>query len=201
MAEIATWNGRKFTVSPSLIRGFSGLSIRGSSDTEDVTSGSEKYTSRKNSKAIELSLTAELSAFTGCNVRTEAMAYVEDARNGATDYFYVGGKKVVPCKLMLTDAAIADISIAPNGTWTFCKVNLTMKQADSINPPPAPSPTPASSSSGGGGGKKQQTAEDKAKLAILQGIKIATNTATMAKIVSVAKKAITVGSRIIALRD
>lgn len=35
MAEIASWNGHSFTVSPKLIRGFTGLTIKGSSETED----------------------------------------------------------------------------------------------------------------------------------------------------------------------
>lgn len=202
MAEIASWNGRKFTVSPALIRGFSGLSLRGSSDTEDLTSGGEKYASRKNSQPIELSLTAELSVFTGCDVRTEALAYITDAQNGATDYFYVGGKKVVACKLMLTDAAIADVSIAPNGTWTSCKVNLTLKQANTINPPPVVSSAPSSSSSGGGGAKKQQQAlVEKAKLAIAQGVKFVTSIVKAAKVASTAKKITAVGSRIMKLRD
>lgn len=47
MAEIASWNGHSFTVSPKLIRGFTGLTIKGSSETEDKTSDGQKYVSRK----------------------------------------------------------------------------------------------------------------------------------------------------------
>lgn len=52
MAEIGSWNGHSFTVSPTLIRGFTGLTIKGSSETEDKTSNSQKYVSRKKQQTI-----------------------------------------------------------------------------------------------------------------------------------------------------
>ena len=92
MAEIASWNGHSFSVSPKLIRSFTGLTIKGSSETEDKTSDGQKYVSRKNSNPSEISLTAELNAFTGCNVQNEALKFVEEAQAGATNYLYMGGK-------------------------------------------------------------------------------------------------------------
>ena len=128
MAEIASWNGHSFTVSPKLIRGFTGLTIRGSSETEDKTSDGQKYVSRKNSNPSEITLTAELNALTGCDVKNEALKFVDEARSGAKSYFYMGGKKLITCQLMLTEASVSETVIAPNGTWISCKVQLTMKQ-------------------------------------------------------------------------
>lgn len=144
MAEIASWNGHTFTVSPTLIRGFTGLTIKGSSETEDKTSDSQKYVSRKNAKPSEVSMTAELNALTGCSVRSEAMAFISDARNGISGYFYLGGEKLLPYQLMLTEASITDTVIAPNGKWVSCKVKLTMKQCEKYG-------TTSSGTSGGGG--------------------------------------------------
>lgn len=95
MAEIASWNGHSFTVSPKLIRGFTGLTIKGSSETEDKTSGGQKYVSCKNSNPSEITLTAELNALTGCDVKNEALKFVDEARSGAKNYFYMGGKKLI----------------------------------------------------------------------------------------------------------
>lgn len=128
MAEIGAWNGHQFIVSPTLIRGFTGLSIKGWSETEDMESGGQKYVSRKSSKPYEISLTVELNAFTGCAVQTEALKFVEEANNGAKNYFYLGGKKLIACQLMLTEASVTEMEISPSGKWTRCKVKLTMKQ-------------------------------------------------------------------------
>lgn len=128
MAEIASWNGHSFTVSSNLIRGFTGLTIKGSSETENKTSSSQNYVSRKNGNPSEIGLTADLNAFTGCDVKNEALKFVDEARNGAKGYFYMGGKKLIACQLMLTEASVSETTIAPNGTWISCKVKLTMKQ-------------------------------------------------------------------------
>lgn len=128
MAEIASWNGHSFVVSPTVIRGFTGLTIKGGSETEDKTSGGDKYVSRKNSSPSQVSLTAELNALLGCDVRKEAMKFIDDANAGSKGYFYMAGKKLLPCQLMLTEASVTETSISPNGTWLGCKVQLTMKQ-------------------------------------------------------------------------
>ena len=128
MAEIGSWNGHSFVVSPTMIRSFTGLTITGSSEIEDKTSDGQKYVSRKSGNPSEISLTVELNAFTGCDVQNDALAFVEEARNGAKNYFYLGGKKLLTCQLMLTEATVNETHIAPGGNWISCKVNLTMKQ-------------------------------------------------------------------------
>lgn len=93
MAEIASWNGHSFTVSPKLIRGFTGLTIKGSSETEDKTSGGQKYVSRKNSNPSEITLTAELNALTGCDVKNEALKFVDECAVGREELLLHGRQK------------------------------------------------------------------------------------------------------------
>ena len=125
MAEIASWNG--------------------GSETEDKTSGGDKYVSRKNGSPSEISIVAELNAFVGCDVRNEALKFVDDAHAGSKGYFYMGGKKLIPCQLMLTEAVVSETTIAPDGTWLTAKVKLTMKQCGNY------SGSAGSTSSGSGG--------------------------------------------------
>ncbi len=129
MAEIGNWNGHTFIVSPTLVRGFTGLSIKGSAETKEKTEASQQYVSLKESKPIETTMTVELHATLGCDVRTEALLFVDEAIKGASGYFYVGGQKLVLCQLMLTEAGVEDIEIAPGGTWVSAKIKLNLKQA------------------------------------------------------------------------
>lgn len=147
MAETGSWNGHVFTVLPNLIRGFTGLTIKGASETNTKTSSKQQYLERKAGKPVEVALTVELNAMTGCNVRSEAIAFVNDARDGTKNYFYVNSKKLVPCQLMLTDASVEETQIAPNGTWVSARVKLSMKQASKYD-------GSASSSSSSSGKKK-----------------------------------------------
>ena len=162
MAEIASWNGHSFTVSPKLIRGFTGLTIRGSSETENKSSGGQNYVSRKNGNPSEIGLTAELSALTGCDVKNEALKFVNEAHSGAKGYFYMGGKKLIACQLMLTEASVSETTIAPNGTWISCKVKLTMKQCAKYDGSGSSSSS-SSSGSGSSGSKKTSTKKKSTK--------------------------------------
>lgn len=78
--EMGRWNGHKFIVSPTLIRSFSDLQIKGSCELKDKKNSKQGYVSRKGGNATEVTLTIILSAFTGCDVRKEAMAFVKEAR-------------------------------------------------------------------------------------------------------------------------
>lgn len=128
MSEIGRWNGHRFEVSTNLVRGFTGLTIKGSSETEDKDAGGEMYASRKNGKPKEVKLEILLASYLGCDVRTEAIQFVDEATSGRTGYFYVGNKKLVTCQMMLTEASVKDVKIVGNGTWTSAVVSLTMKQ-------------------------------------------------------------------------
>lgn len=130
MAIIGSWNGFDFEVSPSVVRGFTGLTIKGSSETEDKVSDKQKYVQRVNSAVTEIALTVYLNAYLGCNVRDEALRFVETAMAGESNYFYVAGSKLVNCKLMLVAAEVKETELAPGGAWLSCAVGLTFKQAD-----------------------------------------------------------------------
>lgn len=130
MAEIGRWNGHVFVVSPDVIRGFTGLTIKGASETEDKTKDKQKYVARKNSKPAEVNITVYLNQMVNVDVRKEALTFVEEALSGATDYFYVGSKKLLDCKLMLTEAQVKETAITRGDIWLKAEVQLTMKQAD-----------------------------------------------------------------------
>lgn len=128
MAEIGNWNGHVFEVSPTVVRSFTGLTLKGSSETEEKKSGNEIYVQRKNAKAREVSMTIMLNANFGVDVQQEATAFIDEACAGANDYFYINGKKLCACMLMLTEASIDNVQISPGGIWISCEVKLTMKQ-------------------------------------------------------------------------
>lgn len=152
MAEVGRWNGHLFTVSPDVVRGFTGLSIKGSSETEDKTKENQKYVTRKNSKPAEVKITVTLNQMVGCDVRGEAIAFVQEALSGASDYFYVGSKKLLDCKLMLTDAQVKETIIIAGDLWLKADVDLTMKQCDKYG-----------SIASGGDGKKKKKKKSKKK--------------------------------------
>ena len=156
MPETASWGGHKLTVSAKVIRGFTGLSVKGGLETEAVDANGQEYVTRKKGKPLEVSMTAELNAATGCNVRDEALSYVAKARDGKRDFLYIGGTKIAACQMYLTEASAEEIVISPGGAWISAKVQLTFRQASqndgSLYTPPAPPPPPAAASGGGGGG-------------------------------------------------
>lgn len=195
MAEIASWNGHSFTVSPKLIRGFTGLTIKGSSETEDKTSDGQKYVSRKNSNPSEITLTAELNALTGCDVKNEALKFVDEARSGAKNYFYMGGKKLITCQLMLTEASVSETTIAPNGTWISCKVKLTMKQCAKYD-----GSSSSSSSSSLSGSKKTSTKKTSTTTAAVAGAVVGAVAAVAKTVTTVVKAASTASKTASALK-
>lgn len=128
--EIASWGGHRFEVRPGLIRSFTEMTLRGSAETEEKVSDNQKYVERKAGNGWEMTLTAVLSAYLGCSVRDEAIAFANDAKESRSEYFYMAGKKLVPEKLMLTEATVQDVEIAPDGVWVRANVQLILKQAE-----------------------------------------------------------------------
>ena len=175
MAEIGSWNGHTFTVSPTLIRSFTGLTIKGSSETTNKTSSSQQYVKRKSGNPSEITLNVGLSAFTGCNVKDEALAFVDEAHSGAKSYFYINGKKLLPCQLMLVEASVTETEIAAGGTWTKCQVKLTMKQCSKYD------------GTGGGGSDKKKSSGSKKKTTKKTSTK---TTSVVSKVVSTVKNAV-----------
>lgn len=129
--ETGRWNGHKFTLSPGRIFSFTNLQIKGGSELESSSDKKKKkeYVKRDQSRPAEVSLTVNLNAFAGCNPRRQAIAFIKEASEGGCDYFYVGNKKLLPCKLMLVDASVKEVEVSRDSTWTKASVQLTMKQA------------------------------------------------------------------------
>ena len=153
MATIANWNGHTFEVSPSLIRGFSELRIEGGCETTTKNSSKQKYEERKYGESPTISMKVHLNAQLGVtDVYSEAMELLAEATEGACDYFYLGSSKLVPAKLILNRASIAEIVHLPmsGDTWISCDVQLTFKQGTKNDG----SSGSGSSSSGGSGSKK-----------------------------------------------
>lgn len=197
MGEIGRWSGLKFEVKSGLVRGFTGLTIKGSVETEDKTSNSIKYVANKARKPTEINLNVHLDARTGADVRNTAMNLVEKATYGAEDYFYIANKKLVPYKMKLMDATVSEISMTSAGTWICCDVKMSMKQSS------LPDGTSRGGSSSGGGGskssqkvsvKKTSTTTTKSTSIvkkIADGVKnVATNVATTVKNVLTGKTSI-----------
>ena len=171
--EIARWNNHAFKVDKKSIRGFTSLQIKGSTETEDKVGSDQKFVSRKNSKATEITLTAVLSTSMGCDVRKEAMQFVAEAYAGNMDWFYIGKSKLATYKLMLTDATVKDIVISPKGKWLGANVALTLKQSTQKNGSTAGVVEKSGSddhdggdgggggSGGGGGGSKKKSTKKK----------------------------------------
>lgn len=128
--EMGRWNGHKFVISPKKIYSFTGLQVKGSSELKDKKDSGQGKVARKGGNPTEVSMTIPINAFTGCDVRAEAMAFVNEARAGKKDYFYVGSKKLVSCKLMLTDATVKEVEITAKGKWKYAEVQVTMKQCN-----------------------------------------------------------------------
>lgn len=131
MATIANWNGHTFVVSSRLVRSFTDLKIKGSSETTEKNSDKHNYEEHKNGEAYEISMTVCLSAQMGVtNVYSEAMAFVHEAAEGATAYFYIGGSKLLPAEMMLTSAEVEEIEYMPGkgNRWVSAQVKLTFKQ-------------------------------------------------------------------------
>lgn len=131
MAEIGSWNGHVFEVSPGVIHGVTGIKVSTGSETETKKSDKQQYVKRKHAKPADVTVSVLLSALLGVDVRSEMLGLLEDARLGKSDYFYVGGSKLLPCKMMLTECS-ADEYKMTGTTITECKVTLTMKQAEKI---------------------------------------------------------------------
>ena len=126
--NIGKWNGHEFIVSSNLIRSFTKLQIKGSSE---LKSGKDKgKVKRKGANPTEISMTIKLNAFVGIDVQKEAMDLVSEASLGEKGYFYIGKKKLVSCKLMLTEATVKEVEINIGGTWTSAEVSVTMKQCN-----------------------------------------------------------------------
>ncbi len=158
MAVIAQFGELKFEISSSTALLFHNLKMSAECETEEQTDNSQQYISFKNGKAVQISLSAILNASLGIDVKQQATDFLNTAQRGGQGYFYAGGAKVFPFKLMMTKADTEEITIDPSGRWVSTKINVTLKQSSKewipgktlaqaqIQTSSSPSPSP----SGGG---------------------------------------------------
>ncbi len=159
MAVIGQWGSFKFEVSPSAIFSINDLQIKAVKDTDTVDSEYQQYTKRKNWKPIEVSFVVHLHAGLGYDVRAKADAFrgAVFGGDGRADYLYIGGQKLVPCKLNMTEATISRVEINAGGAWTAADVALTLKQAALLDGTQSSSGSSGGGSSGGSSTPKKQT--------------------------------------------
>lgn len=199
MAVIGQWRDFKFEISPSAIMSFNDLQIKATRETETVDSNGQQYIKTKIIKPFEISLTVHLHAGLGYDVQAKA----EEFRgaplygDGRADYFYVGGKKLVPSRLSVTEATISRVEINAGGKWTAADVALTFKQAALIDgTQTAAAPTQSTGSGGGGGYTKQTVTQTKTTTAktVAAALPKAT-TAAVSKAVSTIKSIVTTAKK------
>lgn len=146
MAIIAQFDTLKFGISGSTAMLFSDMKLSAGSETEDKASGNQQYAARKNGKPAEITKSIILEAALGMDVETMTREILNAAQRGTQGYFYIGGKKVFPCKMMLVNAETEETELSPSGKWVRAKINITMRQSTAEwiigAPAPAPQPTP-----------------------------------------------------------
>jgi len=157
--QTGRWGGHTFLVARGRIFSFKDLTLKGASDTENATKGdkektSQGYIKRKSGSPTEATITIQLNAFAGVDVRKEALAFVAEARDGKSDFFYVGSSKLFAYKLMLISAQVKELEIAPNNTWLRADLSLTFKQSSLDG---------GKTSGGSSGGKRKSTKTSSAR--------------------------------------
>lgn len=195
MAVIGQWRDFKFEISPSAIMSFNDLQIKAIRETETVDSNGQQYIKTKIIKPFEISLTVHLHAGLGYDVQAKA----EEFRgaplygDGRADYFYVGGKKLVPSRLSVTEATISRVEISAGGKWTAADVALTFKQAALIDgTQPAATPTQST----GSGYTKQTVTQTKTTTAMTVASALTTTvTSAVSKAVNTIKSIVTTAKK------
>lgn len=129
--ELVRWSGHggiAFFVQGDQIRGIRDMGISVSSETEETTSGGEKFVKKKNSGGYQITITAELNAMLGVDVKNVALSIAEAARCGESGYFYTSGAKLFTANFMMVDAKISGIVLSTSDKWISCSVQMTLKQ-------------------------------------------------------------------------
>ncbi len=169
MSVIASWGNHWFRVEKTWVRSISNMEIKASCETDEKTSGGDKYVTRKNSKPTEIKITIPLNAHLGINVKKEAKAFLSEAMSGEKGYFYAETKKLFTYQLMLTEATVKNKSFTPKGDWVHADVELVFKQCSKLDGKIPVSWNPSggggNGNTGGGNGNtgadKDQSAQDK----------------------------------------
>jgi len=159
MAKIGSWGGHSFEVKRRLARSFTDLTVKGGSETENKVNNKQEFAVRKAGKPLELGMTVILDARLGVDAQADALKLIDQARMGHKSYFYLDGKKLTPCQLMLTSASADNILLTASGEWVSVEVKLTMLQCGKNDG----SAGVVSSGGGSSGGKKKVSVKTPAK--------------------------------------
>lgn len=148
MSEILRWADVSFFADAGAVRGLTGLTMKGSCETEDAVVDEEKFAKRKNAGKYEISLDAILDRRLGEDVQRTAAALTERARQGDEGYIYTADGKLFPFPLMLVSADVSEVQFTGNGKWLSCRVKMNLAQCAKYNG----SKVTGGGSSGGSGG-------------------------------------------------
>ena len=127
---LASWHGHIFEVTQKTILSFEDLMFKAGCDTEDKTSGTDKWEALKTSDPVNVSMTVNLRSYFGVDVRKTAEGLMNDARTGEKDYFYLGGTKLFGCLLMLKQAEISETKVGQDGFLREAKCALSLVQCE-----------------------------------------------------------------------
>ena len=129
MALMAQFGSLRFELTESAALLFQNLKLSADCETEDQVEDGQKYVAVKNGGVAQVSFSVVLNRELGEDVRGRTLALLNMAQRSEESYFYAGGEKLFPFKLMMVKADTEEIQIAPNGQWVYTKVSVTMKQS------------------------------------------------------------------------
>lgn len=149
---IAKWGDRSFYVKTNTIYSFSKLMYEFEAETEEVTNGTQRFIKVKAQKPRSTTLKVLLDARLGTDVRKHIDWYLDRVYKGSSAYLYVQGKKLLPCELIITKAAVSSMELAPDGKMIMAEMELTFTQSTRMDGTEYIAPEPVVTNSGGGGG-------------------------------------------------
>ena len=156
MALMAQFGSLRFEMTESAALLFQNMKLSADCETEDQVADGQKYVAVKNGGVAQVSFSVVLNRELGEDVRGRTLALLNMAQRSEESYFYAGGEKLFPFKLMMVKADTDEIQISPGGVWVYAKVNITMKQSSKEKIfEQSQEETPGSGDGGGWGGGYQ----------------------------------------------
>ena len=128
MAILAQFGELKFEIASTNALLFENLKVSSGCETEDKSKNKQKYVVKKNGEPVQVNFAILLNASLGIDVEWSIGYLMYAAQGNVTERLYMGRYKMFPCKMMMVKADVEEIKIAPDGTWTSAKVQVTMKQ-------------------------------------------------------------------------
>lgn len=129
--NVVKWCKFTFHVKKDSIIAAKDIQITMSVETETKHTSEENYTHKKLLNPSEVSLTGVFNAALGIkDVKKSAFKLANLCRMGKKGYVYFGSTKLMPPKFMGVSAKITDIEIMPSGKWSYCEVQITLKQCE-----------------------------------------------------------------------